>query len=71
MVTDTPAQVREKVTRYAFSGGRATLAEHRALGAVLEVDVAYQYLHFFLEDDAELEKVRAPRSSRSLWMSIS
>ena len=64
MVTDSPTDVRDKVTKYAFSGGRGTLAEHRALGANLEVDVAYQYLRFFMEDDAELERVRAELPSR-------
>ena len=62
MVTDSPADVKEKVTKYAFSGGRATLAEHRELGANLDVDVSYQYLRFFMEDDAELERVRTDGS---------
>ncbi len=44
--------------RYAFSGGRDTLEEHRALGGNCDVDVSFQYLSFFLEDDAELERIR-------------
>ena len=40
-----------------FSGGRLSVKEHRELGADLEVDVAYNYLRFFLEDDDELEKI--------------
>ena len=44
--------------RYAFSGGRETLEEHRALGGNCDVDVSFQYLSFFLEDDAELERIR-------------
>ena len=42
---------------YAFSGGGETLAEHREKGANLEVDVAFQYLQFFLHDDEELARV--------------
>lgn len=46
-----------QINKHAFSGGQDTLEKHRELGANLEVDVAYQYLSFFLEDDAELERV--------------
>ncbi len=58
MVTDTAAQIKNKVNKHAFSGGQATLEEQRAKGANLEVDVAYQYLRFFMEDDDELARVR-------------
>ena len=54
---DTPAQIKKKINKYAFSGGQETLEEHRRLGANLDVDVAYQYLTFFLEDDAELKRI--------------
>jgi tryptophanyl-tRNA synthetase len=37
--------------RYAFSGGQETLEEHREKGGNADVDVAYQYLLFFMEDD--------------------
>lgn len=58
MVSDTPKEVATKVKKYAFSGGQDTLERHRELGANLDVDVPYAYLRFFLEDDAELERVR-------------
>jgi len=61
MVTDTPAQIKSKVNKHAFSGGQATLEEQRAKGANLDVDVAYQYLRFFMEDDDELARVRCRR----------
>lgn len=32
-VTDTPAQIKNKINRYAFSGGGDTVEEHRANGA--------------------------------------
>lgn len=51
---DTPKQIQKKINKYAFSGGRATLEEHRELGGNIEVDVAYQYLSFFSEDDEKL-----------------
>jgi len=56
-VNDTPASIKNKITRYAFSGGGATLEEHRARGANLDVDVPWKYLNFFMEDDAKLEHI--------------
>lgn len=55
-VTDTAKKIRKKVGA-ALSGGQETLEQHRALGANIEVDVAYQYLKFFLEDDEELARI--------------
>jgi tryptophanyl-tRNA synthetase len=43
--------------RYAFSGGRQTEKEQRELGADLSVDVPYKWLEFFLDDDAEFERI--------------
>eukprot|EP00736_Rhodelphis_marinus_P012798 Rmarinus@m.25981 len=57
-VTDTANQIKKKINKYAFSGGRTTVEEHRELGADLSVDVPYKYLTFFLEDDARLEEIR-------------
>jgi tryptophanyl-tRNA synthetase len=56
-LTDTPEMIKEKVMKYAFSGGGATLEEHRANGANLEEDVAYNYLTFFLDDDDEIKRI--------------
>jgi len=33
------------------------LEDHKKYGANLEVDIAYQYLRFFLDDDKELEEI--------------
>ena len=55
---DTPNQIKNKINKYAFSGGKASQEEHRAQGGDTSVDVSYQYLRFFLEDDEELEKIR-------------
>lgn len=57
-LTDTSKQIKNKINKYAFSGGRVTVEEHRALGGIPDIDVAYQLLKFFLEDDDELKRVR-------------
>ncbi len=56
---DAPAAIKKKINKYAFSGGQASAQEQRELGGNPDVDVAFQYLTFFLDDDAELERVRA------------
>uniref|UniRef100_A0A182PBF2 Tryptophan--tRNA ligase, cytoplasmic n=1 Tax=Anopheles epiroticus TaxID=199890 RepID=A0A182PBF2_9DIPT len=57
-LTDTAKQIKTKINKHAFSGGRPTLEEHRELGGNTDVDVSFQLLRFFLEDDAELERIR-------------
>lgn len=57
-VTDTAKDIKNKVNRYAFSGGQDSIENHRKYGANLEVDIPVKYLGFFLEDDAELEHVK-------------
>ena len=64
-LTDTPELIEDKIKRHAFSGGRQTKAEQQELGADLEVDVAYQWLRFFLEDDEELAKIAKDYGSGS------
>lgn len=54
---DTPNQIKNKINKYAFSGGQETVEEHRRLGGNPDVDVAYQWLNFFMEDDEELKKL--------------
>lgn len=56
-MTDTPNQIKNKINKHGFSGGRETEEEHRKLGGDTDVDVAYQYLGFFLDDDEELAKI--------------
>jgi tryptophanyl-tRNA synthetase len=56
-MTDTANQIKSKINKHGFSGGKETEEEHRRLGGDTEVDVAYQYLGFFLDDDEELEKI--------------
>jgi len=54
---DTPEQVRNKILKFAFSGGRETLEEHKKRGGVPEIDVSYQYLTYYLEDDRKLKRI--------------
>ncbi|KAI0106427.1 hypothetical protein GGR51DRAFT_517652 [Nemania sp. FL0031] len=54
---DTPNQIKNKINKYAFSGGQETAEQQRELGGNPDVDVAYQYLQFFMEDDAELARL--------------
>jgi tryptophanyl-tRNA synthetase len=56
-MTDKANQIKNKINRHGFSGGKETEEEHRRLGGDTEVDVAYQYLGFFLDDDEELERL--------------
>ncbi|KAI5747689.1 hypothetical protein M8J77_017496 [Diaphorina citri] len=65
-LTDTPKQVKNKVNKHAYSGGQATVEEHRELGGNCDVDIAYQYLTFFLEDDDKLEQIRKDYTSGAL-----
>lgn len=51
-LSDSAKAIKTKINRYAFSGGRETLEEQRELGGNADVDVSYQYLQFFMEDDA-------------------
>ncbi|KAH0643876.1 hypothetical protein KY289_034850 [Solanum tuberosum] len=57
-VTDSAKEIKNKINRYAFSGGRDSIELHRKYGANLEVDIPFKYLGFFLDDDAELEHIR-------------
>ena len=47
-----------QVNKYAFSGGRDTVEDHRKYGGDITVDIAYQYLTFFLEDDEKLAQIK-------------
>ncbi|XP_075101488.1 tryptophan--tRNA ligase, cytoplasmic isoform X2 [Nicotiana tabacum] len=57
-VTDSAKEITNKINRYAFSGGQDSIELHRKYGANLEVDIPFKYLGFFLDDDAELERIR-------------
>jgi len=55
--TDSPNDVKMKVNKYAFSGGKDTLKEHREKGGNPDIDSSYRWLTFFEEDDKKLKKI--------------
>lgn len=56
-MTDTTDIIKNKINKYSFSGGGDTLELHRKNGANLAVDIPFQYLRFFLEDQEELQRI--------------
>ena len=52
-LSDDAKTVKNKINKYAFSGGRKTLEEHRKKGGNPDVDVSFLYLKYLLEDDDE------------------
>ncbi|MBS3151882.1 tryptophan--tRNA ligase [Candidatus Woesearchaeota archaeon] len=55
---DPPEVVAKKIRKYAFSGGQATVEEHRKKGGNPEIDISYQWLRMLFEpDDKKLEKI--------------
>lgn len=56
-MSDTPNQIKNKINKHAFSGGRETIEEHREKGGNPDVDVAFTYLSYFLESDEELQSL--------------
>jgi tryptophanyl-tRNA synthetase len=65
-LTDTPGQIKNKINKYAFSGGGDTAEEHRAKGGNCDIDVAFQYIIYMLDDDAKIEELRRTYSSGEL-----
>ena len=73
-------QIKTKINKHAFSGGQETMelqvqtyiitlmgnATQRQLGANLEVDVAYEYLTFFMESDERLAEIARDYSSGAM-----
>jgi len=64
--TDDAKTVKNKINKYAFSGGKDTVEEHRKHGGNPDVDVAYQWLTFFEEDDEKLAQIHADYKSGKL-----
>jgi tryptophanyl-tRNA synthetase len=68
-VIELPEDVKsaQRKIRNALSGGRATMEEHRKLGADLEQDMVFELLKFHLiEDDRELQKIHDEYKSGKL-----
>ena len=68
--TDKPEVVQRKIAKYAFSGGKDTIQEHRKLGGNPDIDISYQYLRMlFEEDDKKLAKIESDYKSGKLLTS--
>ncbi|KAF2743741.1 tryptophanyl-tRNA synthetase [Sporormia fimetaria CBS 119925] len=55
-MSDTEKQIKNKINKHAFSGGQETLELHRELGGNPDIDVPYQYLTYFEDDDEKIAK---------------
>ena len=62
-VTDTPKQIKDKINKHAFSGGKETKELQEEFGADLSVDVSYEWLYYFHDDDAKVEQIAQDYSS--------
>ncbi|MEM3126454.1 MAG: tryptophan--tRNA ligase [Candidatus Woesearchaeota archaeon] len=57
-LSDSPSAIKQKVMKYAFSGGRTTVEEHRKLGGNPDIDVSFQWLSaFFEENDDKVKEI--------------
>lgn len=66
-LTDDEKTIKNKINKYAFSGGQQTLEEHKKKGGNPDIDVSFQYLKFFFEeDDKKLEKLEKDYKSGKL-----
>ena len=63
LLSDTPTEIKNKINKKAFSGGKDNIDDHRKYGGDCTVDIAYQYLTFFLEDEVHLEDIRKKYST--------
>lgn len=64
---DDEKAVKKKINKYAFSGGKTTIEEHRRLGGDPNVDVSFQWLKILFEnDDNELKKIETEYLSGKL-----
>jgi tryptophanyl-tRNA synthetase len=63
-LTDDEKSVIKKVNKYAFSGGKQSIEEHRKLGGDTSIDVSYQWLSIFFEpDNKRLSKIKSDYES--------
>jgi tryptophanyl-tRNA synthetase len=69
-MTDTPNQIKNKINKHGFSGGRETEELHRKYGGNPDVDVPFQYLSFFEEDDEKLAQIAAVSTQEALEQNL-
>jgi tryptophanyl-tRNA synthetase len=56
-MNDDPSLVEKKIMKFAFSGGQDTVELHRKLGGNPDVDISFQWLRYFEEDDEKLKNI--------------
>lgn len=57
-LTDDEKTVAKKINKYAFSGGQATVEEHRRKGGNPEIDVSFQWMKILFEPkDKKLREI--------------
>lgn len=61
-----PKKIADTIKRHAFSGGQDTLDKHRELGGDVSVDICYQYLTYFMDNDIMLEEIAKKYSNGEL-----
>jgi len=65
-LADTPNQIKKKINKYAFSGGKVSVEEHREQGGDTSVDVSYKYLTFFEPCDVRLAQIKSEYESGAM-----
>lgn len=55
-MSDTEKNIKNKINKHAFSGGQETLELHREKGGNPDIDVPYQYITYFEDDDEKIAK---------------
>lgn len=67
LLEDSNSSIKKKINKYAFSGGQESIEKHRELGGNCEVDVSFQWLYLFLEeDDLAIENIKKQYESGEL-----
>lgn len=67
-LTDSKKQITKKINK-SFSGGKDTLEEHREKGGDTSIDIPFQLLTFFLEDESILSEYKNGYESGNLLTS--
>lgn len=65
LLKDSPSEIKKKVSQ-AFSGGRATVDEHRRLGGIPEIDIAYMYMKYLFFNTEEAKQLHKDYKSGRL-----
>lgn len=66
LLTDSPKVVAKKINKYAFSGGQDTVELHRKHGGSPDIDVSFQWLKYFEDDDVKLSQIEKDYKSGKL-----